>query len=93
MIVDQVIRTLKRTPKGELPRWRVEVSAPAEVELDPHDLRELVGNIDKNTLKSTEAEVILVWEASRLSVLDNGPGVDPARIRRRIATRAERWRE
>jgi signal transduction histidine kinase len=81
-IVAQVVRTLQRTPEGEALEWKVEIKEPAEVPLDPHDLRELVGNIVENAAKWARQEIVITWKDKCLAVTDDGPGVDPEKIRR-----------
>lgn len=81
-IIDQIVRTLRRTPDGEALQWHVETGAPRNVPLDPHDLRELLGNIVENAVKWAASEVSIDWKAGLLVVTDDGPGVDPDRIRR-----------
>jgi signal transduction histidine kinase len=80
-IIGQVVRTLKRTPEGEALVWHLEIGEPSEVPLDPHDLRELVGNILENAVKWAGGEVSVIWKDRRLVVADDGPGVDPEKIR------------
>jgi signal transduction histidine kinase len=80
-IIGQIIRTLKRTPEGEALIWQFEIGEPAEVPLDPHDLRELVGNIVENAVKWARSEVSITWKDRRLTIADDGPGVAPEKIR------------
>jgi signal transduction histidine kinase len=80
-IVSQIVRTLQRTPEGEALTWQVEIGEPAEVPLDPHDLRELVGNIVENAVKWASGDIAITWMNRRLTVADDGPGVDPQKIR------------
>ncbi|NWJ27715.1 HAMP domain-containing sensor histidine kinase [Rhizobium sp. RM] len=81
-IVGQVVRTLKRTPAGETLDWRISVEeSSVEVPVDPHDLRELIGNILENAVKWASATVVVAWSDRRLTVADDGPGVPPDRIR------------
>lgn len=80
-IIGQIVRTLKRTPQGELLEWHVETGLPQDVPLDPHDLRELLGNVIENAVKWAKSEVAISWKDRRLVVTDDGPGVDPERIR------------
>lgn len=80
-IIGQIVRTLKRTPEGEALEWQMEIGEPADVPLDPHDLRELVGNIVENAVKWAASEVAITWSDRRLTVTDDGPGVDPEKIR------------
>ncbi|MGI2031109.1 sensor histidine kinase [Rhizobium panacihumi] len=80
-IVGQVVKTLQRTPKGEGLTWTVEIGAPPNVPLDAHDLRELIGNLTENAVKWATGEVCIGWKDGRLVVADDGPGVDPDKIR------------
>lgn len=80
-IIGQIVRTLKRTPEGEALAWQVEIGEPADVPLDPHDLRELIGNIVENAVKWAKGEVTIIWKNRRLTITDDGPGVDPEQIR------------
>lgn len=80
-IVGQVVKTLQRTPKGEGLQWVVEIGEPSTVPLDAHDLRELIGNLTENAVKWASGEVCISWRGSRLMVSDDGPGVDPEKIR------------
>ncbi|WJH42369.1 ATP-binding protein [Aliirhizobium terrae] len=80
-IVSQITRTLKRTPEGEALTWQFQIGEPSQVPLDPHDLRELVGNIVENAVKWAKSEVSITWKDRRLVVADDGPGVAPEKIR------------
>ena len=57
--VDRIVRTLKRTPRGGELTWQVDVPPAVIVEVDPHDLEELLGNILDNAVK---------WARSTISV-------------------------
>jgi signal transduction histidine kinase len=81
-IIDQVVRTLQRTPDGERLDWLVDVGEPHDVPVDPHDLRELVGNIVENAVKWARSRVVVSWQDRQLVVTDDGPGVDPEQINR-----------
>lgn len=80
-IVGQVVKTLQRTPKGEGLAWVVDIGAPPLVPLDTHDLRELFGNLAENAVKWASTEICISWKDNRLVVADDGPGVDPEKIR------------
>ncbi len=79
-ITQQIVRTLKRIPKTPETYWRIEIPSDLTVHLDPHDLRELLGNILENAQKWSKEEIKVVVETLavgiRISVLDDGPGVD-----------------
>jgi signal transduction histidine kinase len=79
-IIDQVVKTLQRTPKGEALEWHIEIGKPPNVPLDTHDLRELVGNLTENAVKWAKDSVRIVWKNDRLMISDDGPGVDPEKI-------------
>lgn len=79
-IVEQVVKTLKRTPQGETLDWQVHLDAADEVPIDPNDLRELVGNLVENAVKWADSVVTVSWGAGRLCVADDGPGADPGMI-------------
>jgi signal transduction histidine kinase len=81
-VVDQVVRTLQRTPKCERLTWRLEIGEPRTMPLDPHDLRELVGNIVENAVKWAAEGIEVRWQDRQLVVTDDGPGVDPGKIGR-----------
>ncbi|MBW8299870.1 MAG: HAMP domain-containing histidine kinase [Hydrogenophaga sp.] len=84
--VDRIVRTLKRTPKGGDLAWRVDVAPGVTVEVDPHDLEELLGNILDNAVKWSRSMIGVtldrVGTRPRLVIEDDGPGADPADIKR-----------
>ncbi len=84
--LEPLVRTLKRTPDGERLDWTLGLPAGRRLPIDPQDLRELAGNLLENAAKWAAAGVRLGWDegtggAGTLVVEDDGPGVDPARIR------------
>lgn len=82
--VETIIRTLKRTPEGERLCWTVGIPAGTMLEVDPHDLHELIGNILENAAKwSTSAVTVRLLQENgkrMLVVEDDGPGAEPGRI-------------
>lgn len=86
LIAGQVVRTLKRTPQGETLAWTINAPAAAMLPIDPHDLRELVGNLLENAMKWASHTVTLHLaenDGSRhLVIEDDGPGVGPEFIER-----------
>lgn len=80
--VDRIVRTLKRTPRGGALDWHVNVPPAVTVEVDPHDLEELLGNILDNAVKWARSTITVILcgdEARpRLVIEDDGPGADPA---------------
>lgn len=83
-IIAPVVRTLKRTPSGEALDWQVELPEALVLPVDPHDLRELIGNVLENAAKWAQETVLIRWgqQGGRgsLVVEDDGPGVDPEKI-------------
>ncbi len=84
--VDRIVRTLKRTPRGGALAWNVDVPPDIVVGVDPHDLEELVGNILDNAVKWSRTAIGVSAERDagriRLVIEDDGPGADPAGIKR-----------
>ncbi len=79
-ITDQIIRTLQRTPKGDALTWRIDIPASVVLPLDPHDLRELVGNVIENAVKWASSEIVIAYADNSLGISDDGPGVDLDKI-------------
>ncbi|UJW74426.1 sensor histidine kinase [Rhizobium sp. SL42] len=83
--VDLIVKTLRRTPRGERLNWHIAVPPDLAVGVDPHDLQELLGNILDNSVKWSKTEISI--EANRheqrtqLIIEDDGPGADPAGLR------------
>lgn len=77
--VNQIIKTLKRVPDGERLTWKTAVAGNIMLPIDPHDLRELVGNIFENAAKWAKTNVSTTAARSGenwiLIVEDDGPGV------------------
>jgi signal transduction histidine kinase len=83
-IVHELVRTLKRTPDGETLIWTVNVPADDLLPIDPHDLRELIGNILENASKWAKTSITITSNREGthrlVSVEDDGPGVAPDKI-------------
>ncbi|MNT47770.1 Sensor protein PhoQ [compost metagenome] len=84
--VDRIVRTLKRTPKGGDLAWQVDVATDVTVEVDPHDLEELLGNILDNAVKWSRTMIAVTLDRAgakpRLLIEDDGPGADPGDLKR-----------
>lgn len=79
-IVDGIVRTLARAPRETPLQWHKQIDTSQAVSVDPHDLRELLGNLLENAWKwaSTQVRVTAIRGADgrlSLSVEDDGPGV------------------
>lgn len=83
-ILGQIVRTLRRTSGGEALDWRIELPEALVLPVDPHDLRELAGNLVENAVKWTKTAVCIRWQGAdgggSLVIEDDGPGVDPEKI-------------
>ncbi|SSC71138.1 unnamed protein product [Ciceribacter sp. T2.26MG-112.2] len=86
--LDRIVRTLKRTPKGADLAWQVDVPPAVTVEVDPHDLEELLGNILDNAVKWARSTITVSLHRDegrpRLVIEDDGPGADPAGLKQML---------
>ncbi len=77
-VVNRIVRTLKRTPRGATLGWSVEAPDRADAAILPDDLTELLGNVLENAAKwANEAVSVSVSKANAIivEVEDDGPGV------------------
>lgn len=83
-ISDEIIRTLKRAPRDKPLAWRISIPAGVTVGVDPHDLRELLGNLLENAWKWAESEIRIAVNNSpdglMVNIDDDGSGVAPENI-------------
>lgn len=83
--VDLIVKTLRRTPRGEGLKWHIAVPTHLVVGVDPHDLQELLGNILDNAVKWSRTEISIKAsnqdQRTVLIIEDDGPGADPAGLR------------
>lgn len=80
--VDDLIRTLERTPDGERVRFENAVPTDMKVTIDPQDLNEILGNLMENAARHGRSRVCVrataQKDAQSISVEDDGPGLqDP----------------
>ncbi|WDZ81569.1 HAMP domain-containing sensor histidine kinase (plasmid) [Ensifer adhaerens] len=84
MIVDETIRMLQHTEAGERLSWVAGLEEGLTAPIDPHDFRELVGNLLENASKWAKSRVAVTAVRRegfiRLVVEDDGPGVSPERL-------------
>ncbi|WP_417434088.1 sensor histidine kinase [Hoeflea sp.] len=82
LIVDGIIRALKRTPEGENLDLACTVEADLTVPVDPDDLNELIGNLAENAVRFASTRVLIDAETSMdavvIRIADDGPGLDHA---------------
>jgi len=84
IIACEIVKTLQRSPKGEMLKWTVAIPEDVKVTVDPDDLRELLGNIIENALKWTQTIVDITGVSKngelKLMIEDDGNGLDPQHI-------------
>ncbi|MBK5570779.1 MAG: sensor histidine kinase [Ensifer sp. SSB1] len=83
-IVGETIRMLQHTEAGERLSWEAGLQEGLTAPIDPHDFRELVGNLLENASKWATSRVAVTAVRRdgfiRLVVEDDGPGVSPERL-------------
>ena len=84
-VIGEIVRTLKRTASGEILEWRIDLPQTLILPIDPHDLRELAGNLVENAVKWGQSTVHIHWRPTgaggALIIEDDGPGIAPDKIR------------
>jgi len=84
-VIGEIVRTLKRTAGGEALDWHIDLPGTLMLPVDPHDLRELAGNLVENAVKWGRSAVYIRWQSAgpggALVIEDDGPGVAPDKIR------------
>ncbi len=83
-IVGEIIRTLQRAPRESPVKWIKNNHERLLVAMDPHDIRELLGNLLENAWKWADSEIRVSTKLSADKVIvvieDDGPGVEPEKI-------------
>ncbi|MGB7287315.1 MAG: HAMP domain-containing sensor histidine kinase [Salaquimonas sp.] len=85
-LTNDIVRTLKRVPSSAELNWDLSLPNHGLIAMDPHDLRELIGNIVENASKWASSRVSITGSiqtspASFLyTVEDDGPGIDAGKI-------------
>lgn len=80
-IVERIVATVSRAPKGENINWDISVPSNTIVNMDQTDLLELVGNLIDNARKHTRTRVHVSHDGKVLSIADDGPGVPPEKMK------------
>jgi signal transduction histidine kinase len=91
-IVSRLVRTLERTPKGEVLNWRISIPESAEARIRGEDLAELLGTLLDNACKWAGAAVSVaaaVNDGVTISIEDDGPGA-PEALAHRLGQRGLR---
>jgi signal transduction histidine kinase len=94
--VDRTVAVLGRTQEGEELDWRVTLAPELKVDIDRHDLMELVGVILENAAKWGKSLVRVEGKANggfaELTIADDGPGLSEDQIAR-LGVRGQRHDE
>jgi signal transduction histidine kinase len=84
-VIGEIVRTLKRMAGGEILEWHIDMPQTLCLPVDPHDLRELAGNLVENAVKWAQSTVHIHWQpigaGGALIIEDDGPGIAPDKIR------------
>lgn len=82
-VANRVVRVMERTPQGRHLGWIVDVPSGLVARIDAEDLTEALGNLVENAARHATTGVTVNAEVSEgyaiLSVIDDGPGIPPAR--------------
>lgn len=94
--VDRTIAVLSRTQEGEELDWQVRLAPGLKVDIDRHDLMELVGVILENAAKWGKSAVRVEGRTdgtfAELTISDDGPGLTEEQIAR-LGVRGQRHDE
>ncbi|MBS0235335.1 MAG: HAMP domain-containing histidine kinase [Proteobacteria bacterium] len=81
--VEQIVRVVARTPRGQDLSWQVEVPADLTARIDAIDLAEALGNLLDNAARHANKKVSVTARAEMqgisISVSDDGPGIEKGR--------------
>lgn len=84
-VIDGVIRTLSRSPKGIAVSWKIDVASNARTSMPEEDATELFGVLLDNALKWSRSEIRVAAKKGtglRIVIEDDGPGVSPDQLAR-----------
>lgn len=85
-LINEIVKTLKPIPTSEKITWNVNLPEHCVVAMDPHDLRELLGNVIENASKWSASCVSISGKAGigvgvfTVTVEDDGPGIEATKI-------------
>jgi signal transduction histidine kinase len=79
-VLNKVVATMKKAPRGEALHWNASVSPSVEVAMDSVDLMELLGNLLDNARKHATEVVRVSHDGQSLTVEDDGAGVSDAQL-------------
>ncbi len=91
-----IIRTLKRLPRGEQVSWSMNIKDDLSVAMDTDDIAEILGNILDNARKWAESEIHIdadkEGDSIILTICDDGRGLRPEQLKK-IQERGRRFDE
>lgn len=94
--VERTVAVLSRTHEGEVLDWELDLAPGLRVDIDSHDLMELVGVVLENAAKwgrtAVRVEGRLAGTAIELRIADDGPGLTDAQLSQ-IGIRGQRYDE
>ncbi len=83
-IIPQMIRTMRRLPRGAQLDWSVDIANNETLRVDDTILGEIFGNILDNARKWARSSVAVtartVGDTAIVTIIDDGPGVAPERL-------------
>ncbi len=85
-LTNAIVKTLKRVPNSAKINWDVSLPDHTLIAMDPHDLRELIGNIVENASKWAMSNVTITGTVQTspssflFTVEDDGPGIETGKI-------------
>ena len=74
-VTQRVVETIRRAPRGDELRWRIDVPVDSHIAIDPTDLTEMMGCLLDNCRKHATNLVRVTYDNKTLVVEDDGPGV------------------
>jgi len=84
-VINGVVRTLSRSPKGATVSWKIDIASDARTSLPDEEATELFGVLLDNALKWSRSEIHIfeVGDGSHCVIIqDDGPGVSPDQLAR-----------
>jgi len=83
-VVAGLIRVIRRTETGAARDWVTEIAPGLVLAAEPEDLAEALGALVENAARHARTRVLVraqpSAEGTRISVIDDGPGIPPDRI-------------
>lgn len=94
-LIEQLVRTLSRSPKGEAIAWEIDVPDRFEIAARKDDLFEMLGAIVENAVQWSSRTIRILAQdrgTTKILIEDDGPGVKPENLEK-LGTRGLRLDE